>query len=162
MRDHRSTGAAHGQRESSDPGGPAPGKRSLVETMQLAAIPGATPGDPGVIGAMPASGGALLPDPVRGKMERSFGADFSGVNVHQDGRADAMGAKAYAQGETIPMGKGEHEPASHAGQSLIGHELAHVVQQREGRASGGQGKGGAGVADASLEAEADRQGELAA
>lgn len=162
MRDHRSTGAAHAERESSDAGGPGPGKRSLVETLQLAAIPGATAGDPSVIAAKPASGGTLLPDPVRGKMERSFGADFSGVSVHQDGRANAMGAKAYAQGEHIHMGAGQYDPSSQAGQSLIGHELAHVVQQREGRASGGQGKGAAVVADASLEAEADHRGELAA
>jgi hypothetical protein len=99
---------------------------------------------------------------VRGKMEQSFGADFSGVNVHQDGRADELGAKAYAQGENIHMGSGSYDPFSPTGQALLGHELAHVVQQREGRASSAQGKGGAVVADTSLEAEADHQGELAA
>jgi len=162
MRDHRGAGATHAERESSDAAGMGPGKQTLVETLQLARMPGSAAGDPGVIAAMPAAGGALLPDPVRGKMERSFGADFSGVTVHQDSRADAMGARAYAQGEHIHMGAGQYDPSSQAGQSLIGHELAHVVQQREGRASGGQGKGAAVVADASLEAEADRQGDLAA
>jgi Domain of unknown function (DUF4157) len=82
--------------------------------------------------------------------------------VHQDGRADALGAKAYAQGENIHMGAGQYDPSSQAGQALIGHELSHVVQQREGRAQAGQGKDGALLADAGLEAEADRHGDLAA
>jgi Domain of unknown function (DUF4157) len=140
------------------------GKHTLVETIQLSGVVGATLADRAAIAGAAPSGGAPLPEPVRGKMEQSFGADFSGVSVHQDGRADAMGAKAYAQGEHIHMGAGQYDPSSHAGQSLIGHELSHVVQQREGRVSAGQGqgKGAAVVADASLEAEADRHGELAA
>jgi hypothetical protein len=139
-----------------------PGKQTLTEKIQFAGAPDVAAFDPSAIAAQPAAGGAPLPDGVRGKMERSFGADFSGVSVHQDGRADAMGARAYAQGEHIHMGAGQYDPASRAGQSLIGHELSHVVQQREGRATGGQGKGGAIVADPALEAEADRHGELAA
>lgn len=173
MRDHRGVGGSHAGSEaltSGTTGGTAaqaaPGKRTLVDTIQLAAAPGVAVGDPAAIAGMPPSGGAALPDPVRGKMERSFGADFSGVSVHQDGRADAMGAMAYAQGDNIHMGAGHYDPASQTGQALIGHELSHVVQQREGRASAGQGqaktKGAAVVADASLEAEADRHGELAA
>jgi hypothetical protein len=130
--------------------------------VQLARAPGAAaPADAAAAGE-PAAGGAPLPDALRGKMERSFGADFAGVNVHQDGRADAMGALAYAQGDHLHFGAGRYEPSSHAGQALIGHELAHVVQQREGRASVPQGKGAAVVADPALEADADRQGELAA
>jgi Domain of unknown function (DUF4157) len=158
MRDHRSATVGHAGVETSGAAHPSPGKQTLV---QLAIDPGATATNPAAAAAPP-SGGAPLPEGVRGKMEQSFGADFSGVTVHQDGRADAMGAKAYAQGEHIHMGRGQYDPASQAGQSLIGHELSHVVQQREGRASAAQGKGGAVVADAGLEAEADRHGELAA
>lgn len=141
---------------------PGVGKRSLVETVQLARAPGAAVGDADAVAGQPASGGSPLPDAVRGKMERSFGADFSGVSVHQDGRAGAMGAQAYAQGDHLHFGPGQYDTSSHAGQALIGHELSHVVQQREGRASVPQGKGAAVVADAGLEAEADRHGELAA
>ncbi|HEX3765982.1 MAG TPA: DUF4157 domain-containing protein [Kofleriaceae bacterium] len=132
-----------------------------MEAIQFAGAPAAAAGA-AAVASEPASGGAPLPDPLRGKMEHSFGADFSGVSVHQDGRADAMGAQAYAQGEQLHFGAGRYDTSSHAGQALVGHELAHVVQQREGRASVPQGKGAAVVADAGLEAEADRQGELAA
>ena len=159
MREQRSAIGRHTGVESPSAALPSPGKQTLV---QLAIDSSATATSPGLTAAPPPSGGAPLPDPVRGKMERSFGADFSGVTVHQDGRADAQGAKAYAQGEHIHMGNGHYDPSSQGGQSLIGHELAHVVQQREGRASAAQGKGGVVVADASLEAEADRHGELAA
>jgi hypothetical protein len=148
---------------SSSATAPAVGKRTAVEAIQFAPAPGAAAAaDPAAVASEPAAGGAPLPAAVRGKMEHSFGADFSGVSVHQDGRADAMGAQAYAQGEHLHFGAGRYDPSSHAGQSLIGHELSHVVQQREGRASVPQGKGAAVVADPSLEAEADRQGELAA
>lgn len=164
MRDARSAGGTDQQPGSlSGSHGPAVGKRTAVEAIQLARAPGAAAAaDPAAVASEPASGGAPLPDAVRGKMERSFGADFSGVSVHQDGRAGAMGAQAYAQGEHVHFAGGQYDPSSQAGQALIGHELAHVVQQREGRASVPQGKGAAVVADAGLEAEADRQGELAA
>lgn len=164
MRDARgAVGTDQQPGSSSGSHGPAVGKRTAVEAIQLAAAPGAAAAaDPAAVASAPASGGAPLPDAVRGKMERSFGADFSGVQVHQDGRAGAMGAQAYAQGEHVHFAGGQYDPSSHSGQALIGHELAHVVQQREGRASVPQGKGAAVVADAGLEAEADRQGELAA
>jgi uncharacterized protein DUF4157 len=164
MRDQRSAVGRQLGGESASAAQPGPGKATLVESIQFAGVSGAAVADPGSIAGAPPSGGAPLPESVRGKMEQSFGADFFGVRVHQDDRADAMGAKAYAQGEHIHMGAGQYDPASHAGQALIGHELSHVVQQREGRVSAGQGqgKGAAVVADASLEAEADRHGELAA
>jgi hypothetical protein len=162
MRDVRSGAGTDHAPGSSSGAHPAVGKRTAVERVQLARAPGAAPADPAAVASEPAPGGAPLPDAVRGKMERSFGADFSGVSVHQDGRADAMGAHAYAQGEHVHFGAGRYEPSSQTGQALIGHELAHVVQQREGRASVPQGKAAAVVADPGLEAEADRQGELAA
>src|SRR5258706_196915 len=57
----------------------------------------------------------------------------------------------------------EYQPNSEAGQALIGHELAHVVQQRGGRVSAsGQGKGAPIVDDHALEREADEQGAKAA
>ncbi|HEU4726741.1 MAG TPA: DUF4157 domain-containing protein [Kofleriaceae bacterium] len=162
MREHRSAGGGHAASESQTGTPSGPGKRTLVETVQLSAAPGAALGDASAVAGTPPAGGSPLPDPVRAKMERSFGADFSTVSVHQDGRADAMGAQAYAQGEHVHMGAGRYDPSSQPGQALIGHELSHVVQQRQGRAAAGQGKGAAVVADAALEAEADRHGELAA
>ena len=106
-------------------------------------------------------GGSALPDPVRGKMEQSFGADFSGVRVHQGGKADALGSHALAQGDNLHFANGQYDPSSRRGQELIGHELAHDVQQRAGRVDKAQHDGPV-VADASLEREADQQGAAAA
>ncbi|HEX8110125.1 MAG TPA: DUF4157 domain-containing protein, partial [Kofleriaceae bacterium] len=45
-----------------------------------------------------AGGGTRLPEQVRVKMERSLGADFSAVRIHEGPQAAAMGALAYTQG----------------------------------------------------------------
>lgn len=106
------------------------------------------------------SGG--LPADVLATMEASFGVDFSGVQVHEGGPATAMGAQAFTQGEDLWFAPGAFDPSSQEGQALIGHELAHVVQQRDGRvASTGQAKGGVND-DGGLEREADTLGLAAA
>jgi len=76
--------------------------------------------------------GSPLPPPVRHQMETSFGADFSAVRVHQGPQANMIGALAYTRGENIHFAPGQFDPHSSAGQELLGHELAHVVQQRAG------------------------------
>lgn len=74
-----------------------------------------------------------------------------------------MGAKAYAQGSDLHFAPGEYAPESQQGRELIGHELAHVVQQAEGRTSSTiQGKGGQLQDDPGLEQEADEKGARAA
>ncbi len=74
-----------------------------------------------------------------------------------------MGAQAFTQGENIHFAPGQYAPHSNTGMELIGHELAHVVQQREGRvAATAQAKGAAINADPRLEAEADDLGARAA
>jgi hypothetical protein len=105
-----------------------------------------------------------LPDPVRGKMERAMNADFSNVAIHQNSaQAGRIGALAYTQGSNVHFAQGKFDPGSHAGQQLIGHELAHVVQQRQGRvAATGEIGGMALNDDAGLEQEADRMGQKAA
>lgn len=112
--------------------------------------------------SLPSGGGRPLPDPVREKMERFFGADFSGVRVHVGAEAPAIGALAFTVGETIVFAPGQYDPASPRGQQLLGHELAHVVQQRSGRVRNPFGNGLAVVSDPGLEAEADRLGMRAA
>ncbi len=108
-------------------------------------------------------GGKPLPAATRVKMEQAFGTDLSAIRVHQDGAADATGAEAYARGTDIHFAAGKFDPGSTKGQELIGHEVAHVVQQSEGRASGDvQNKGGAVNGDPSLEREADQAGAGAA
>jgi hypothetical protein len=69
-----------------------------------------------------------IPSPVKVKMEAAFGADFSGVRVHQGStRAAALGAVAYTQGSEIHVAPGRWAPETRAGQALLGHELAHVM-----------------------------------
>src|SRR5436190_585978 len=83
--------------------------------------------------AQSSGSGRPLPQKVRQKMERAFGQDFSDVCIHEGLQAPAIGALAYTKGADIHFTPGTYEPGSTSGQSLIGHELAHVVQQRAGR-----------------------------
>lgn len=105
-----------------------------------------------------------MPEDVRGKMESAFQTDFSNVNVHQNSQsATDVGALAYAQGNDVHFAPGQFKPNTTAGQELIGHELAHVVQQREGRVQPTTQTKGLAVNDnPSLENEADQFGKKAA
>lgn len=106
-------------------------------------------------------GRPLAPE-IRRTMERFFQADFSGVRVHVGPAAPAMGALAFTLGEEIHFAPGLYDPAIREGAALLGHELTHVVQQREGRAANPYGHGVAIVQDPALEAEADRMGQRVA
>ncbi len=81
-------------------------------------------------------GGSTFNHPVKSYMERSFGADLSGVKMHADSRADdacrSINARAFTLGQHIVFAKGEYQPDSSAGNHLLAHELTHVIQQREG------------------------------
>jgi len=74
-----------------------------------------------------------LDPPVRARMEERFQRDFSLVRVHSGDAAArsawALGAAAYTVGSQIVVGESFPSPASPAGARLLGHELAHVVQQ---------------------------------
>jgi hypothetical protein len=106
-------------------------------------------------------GGKPLPQPVLAKMEAAFGADFSAVRVHVGPQAPRIGAVAFTTGNDLYFAPGRYQPDSLQGQQLLGHELAHVVQQRQGRVRA-QALGIAVVQDWTLEAEADRLGARAA
>lgn len=85
-------------------------------------------------GIRAASGrGRPLDGRVRRTMETGFGADFSAVRVHTDGRAadlnDQVQARAFTTGADIFFGAGNYAPERRAGRRLLAHELAHVVQQ---------------------------------
>ncbi len=109
-------------------------------------------------------GGSGMPEAVQAKMENAFGQDFSNVNIHANSSESAnMGALAHAQGNDIHFAPGQYNPESQSGQELLGHELTHVVQQREGRVQPTAEVGGVAVNDQeSLESEADALGSQAA
>ncbi len=104
-----------------------------------------------------------MPEDIQAKMEHTMGADFSNVNIHEGSKASDVGALAYAQGNDIHFAQGQYNPASQDGQKLLGHELTHVVQQREGRVKPTtQFKGQSINDDPALEQEADNMGAKAA
>ena len=73
-------------------------------------------------------GGHPLPTGMRDDMEARFGADFSGVRVHDGPQdrddADRIGARAFTHQQDIWLGsKGSVDD-----QALMAHELTHVQQ----------------------------------
>ena len=77
--------------------------------------------------------GMPLAPATRADMESRFGHDFGRVRVHSDSKAAesaaALKARAYTVGDHIVLGRGTSRFESAAGQRLLAHELAHVVQQ---------------------------------
>jgi hypothetical protein len=123
---------------------------SSVPTMQRGAS-----GDsdlsvaPPIVHDVLGSPGQPLDAATRAYMEPRLGHDFSGVRLHTDGRAaesaQAVQANAYTVGNHIAFDAGRHAPGTGAGQRLLAHELAHVVQQSGSdgiRAGQGDGAGG--------------------
>lgn len=110
------------------------------------------------------SPGQPLDAETRAYFEPRFGHDFSQVRIHTDARAvesaQAVNALAYTVGRDVVLGRRVYVPNTLEGRKLLAHELAHVVQQRDGRVPGRIGKGHSIVSDPWMEAEADRQGAL--
>lgn len=81
--------------------------------------------------------GQSLDKKLQRSMGQAMGADFSGVRVHTDAKADQLNksiqAKAFTTGQDVFFRQGAYEPKSRGGQELIAHELTHVVQNREER-----------------------------
>ena len=98
-----------------------------------------------------------LPGAIRAKMEASFGADLSGVELYESQTVADAGAQAMTMGNRIGFAPGQLDFASGAGQALLGHELSHVVSQARGEVTGS-----GFLNDHALEARADREGALAA
>jgi hypothetical protein len=104
-----------------------------------------------------------MPGALQARMEDAFGADFSAVRIHQGDHVTALGALAYTQGADIHFAPGQYAPHSLAGDALLGHELAHVVQQAQGRVASTTRAGGLPLNDSvALEREADEMGTRAA
>lgn len=78
--------------------------------------------------------GQPLSGPVRNQMETGFGADFSGVRVHNNSQsaqlANDIKAQAFTHGQDIYFNKGKLDTQSQAGKRLLAHELSHTLQQK--------------------------------
>lgn len=92
-------------------------------------------GEPSGPAASSLKGTSLAPGLIRAA-GKAFGADFSGVRLHQGMEAAhalaGMGARAMASGGSVFFAPGEFNAGDSQGLHLIGHELAHVVQQGRG------------------------------
>lgn len=106
--------------------------------------------------------GVPLPDEMRDKMEKFYKTSFSDVRIHVGPEAGMIGAQAFTLGSRLFFAPGQYNPQSLTGRVLIGHELAHVVQQKSGRLRAYGGRGLTIVHDPRLEAEADTLGHGAA
>ncbi len=114
---------------------------SVAEQVMRAAAPndgarvdGAAPSQ--VDAARGGGGGRPLAPPVREFFEPRFGHGFGDVRVHTDAQAArsarGLGALAYTVGTDMVFAEGQYAPETQAGRTLLAHELAHVVQQRDG------------------------------
>lgn len=78
-------------------------------------------------------GGQRLDDGLRSDMERRLGADLSQLRVHTDAsaieRAEARGARAFAQDGAVHFAAGAFNPQTAVGHELLTHELTHAIQQ---------------------------------
>lgn len=104
--------------------------------LQRAAFGNAPALTPPIVNEVLNSAGQPLDAGTRGFMEARFGHNFSNVRVHTDARsaesASAVNARAYTVGSDVVFGEGQFAPRTKAGQQLLAHELAHVIQQRGG------------------------------
>ena len=105
-------------------------------------------------------GGLGFGGAARTFMETRFARDFSGVQLHTDGRAAqaaaAVDALAYTVGRHIVFGAGRYAPETPAGAALLAHELAHVAQNAAGGGAGSAAPLTIGAPGDAAEVEADR------
>jgi Domain of unknown function (DUF4157) len=119
----------------------AVGNRATNELVQLGAgnLPSGERGVPSIVQSVCSSGGQPLDAHSRALMESRFGRDFSAVRIHTDARAAesarAVNARAYTVGRDVVFAAGQLVTDTPAGQHLLAHELAHVVQQGRGGAT---------------------------
>ncbi len=109
------------------------GNESRDEDEASRAAARALPGAP----SQPLSSGGLDPRAID-HFSRAYGTDLQGVGVHRDSALGAStGSSAATIGDDIFLAPGARPTAR-----LIGHELAHVAQQRHGAL----GLSGSGIA----------------
>lgn len=86
----------------------------------------------GRVEGMRDAGRALDPD-LRRSMEHGFGRSLTGVRVHTGApaaeAAAEIGALAFTTGNDIFFGAGQYRPGTPDGDHMIGHEIAHTLQQ---------------------------------
>ncbi len=136
---------------------PTPAGHSPVE----ASTP-VRPLPPAAFSGRPPTEGRPLPSSLRERFEQLFGADFSDVRAQEDPSIPRGPLRAFARGANLHFARNRFRPGTPDGDALIGHELAHVIQQREGRARNEGGEAGPFDTSPALEREAHALGTKAA
>lgn len=77
--------------------------------------------------------GFCLPENLRRQMEWSFQEDFSEVTIHVGFEPLYLNTVAFTIGTDIYILPSVYKPETAWGKEIIGHELAHVLQQRWGK-----------------------------
>jgi len=112
------------------------GKEMFPRALETDSSSAKAPEVPLIVEEVLRSPGQPLDAGIRVLMEPRFGYDFSRVRVHKEAQAaesaEAVSALAFTVGHDIVFGTGQYAPHSEAGNYLLAHELAHVVQQSEG------------------------------
>jgi len=114
--------------------GGSTGRTTAVDVVQrVASLRAAGASAPSIVHEVLRSPGHPLPASAHAFFAPRFGRDFSAVRVHSDQKAaesaQAVDAVAYTAGKDIVFAAGRYALGTTAGQRLIAHELAHVVQQ---------------------------------
>lgn len=103
--------------------------------------------------------GQPLESDTRRKMESAFREDFTNVRIHTSPAVERntreLGARAFTHGHDIFFDANTYDPESEEGRHLLAHELAHVLQQRDGAPDR------AGLVDDSFEREAESVADAA-
>jgi hypothetical protein len=105
------------------------------------------------------SPGRKLEESLRSEMEARLGADFSDVRLHTGPAAERsatqIGARAYTSGSHVVLGGGGGD------KHTLAHELAHVIQQRQGPVSGADNGAGLSISDPSDRFEREAEASAA-
>ena len=114
-------------------------QRLVAQARQSAPI------DEQLTALMRASGpGSPIPSPLREEIGGLMGVDFSPVRIHDDEPAhqssNILNARAFTTGRDIFLGANAPPLHSSDGQSLLAHELTHVIQQASGQPIEAAGK----------------------
>ena len=103
--------------------------------------------------------GQPLPATERRYFESRLGADLAGVRIHPDAEAaTSLRANAFAAGCDIGFAPGRWQPGTVEGRRLLGHELAHVLEQGRSRQPAVQLEDAAKPEDADKAADALSEG----
>jgi hypothetical protein len=103
---------------------------------------------------------SALPPEVRERAEEFFTTDLSAVRIHIGPRPSQYGAVGLVQGDDIYFLPEYLDFTTREGLALLGHELAHVVQQRHLPLMGTGAEEQVVLDDPDLEAQADLAGAV--